>query len=215
MFKRAKVVMLPTNEKAGTIWLNTKGQLLHTHVSDEYKELYKPQHLYILSDEKIKEGDWMLRLYDNTIHQATRGDVRLFNENKNGHKDDFRKIIATTDKFLCLPKPSDSFIQKYIEKYNEGKSITDVLVEYWTYTPGIDEDGYGFPVGHPITIPSVSTKDNTITIKKVKDSWTEEDVSTKLNKLAIDLFEYVSNKEPNGLDPLEESWIKKWIEQNL
>ena len=44
------------------------------------------------------------------------------------------KIIATTDISLVkeynLPQPSQQFIQKYIEEYNKGNIITDVLVEY-------------------------------------------------------------------------------------
>ena len=44
------------------------------------------------------------------------------------------KIIATTDISLVkeynLPQPSQQFIQKYIEEYNRGNIITDVLVEY-------------------------------------------------------------------------------------
>ena len=65
--------------------------------------------------------------------------------------EDVKKIIATTDTSLyreesCtgytetrsrtfyskkpLPKPSKQFIEKYIEEYNKGEIITNVLVEY-------------------------------------------------------------------------------------
>ena len=42
----------------------------------------------------------------------------------------YREVLATTDDSLRLPQPSQQFIQKYIEEYNRGNIITDVLVEY-------------------------------------------------------------------------------------
>ena len=55
----------------------------------------------------------------------------------------YREVLATTDETLyltfnngktdlkfVLPQPSQQFIQKYIEEYNKGNIITNVLVEY-------------------------------------------------------------------------------------
>ena len=141
--RKAKVVMLPTNEKAGTIWKTTNGQLIHTHVSGEYKEKYTPQHLYITSDDEIKEGDWCIDS-NGSIYQHKKG--KSFTHYFQG-----KKIIATTDSSLrvskfshysqdlmkvavykdyILPQPSQQFIEKYIEEYNKGQQITDILVEY-------------------------------------------------------------------------------------
>ena len=68
--------------------------------------------------------------------------------------EDVKKIIATTDTSLyreesCtgytetrsrtfyskkpMPKPSQQFIQKYIEEYNKGRQIIDIIVEYEEY----------------------------------------------------------------------------------
>ena len=52
------------------------------------------------------------------------------------HKKDelAKKIIATTtDSSLVLPQPSKQFIQKYVEEYNKGREIKEVLVEYEEY----------------------------------------------------------------------------------
>ena len=65
----------------------------------------------------------------------------------------YREVLATTDKSLeisnnldynqllpnrkdfrfYLPQPSQQFIQKYIEEYNKGREIKEVLVEYEEY----------------------------------------------------------------------------------
>ena len=57
-FKKAKVVMLPTNQQTKYLMVysdveKTKGKLILNGLkNDEYKEY---QHLYIISDDEIKE----------------------------------------------------------------------------------------------------------------------------------------------------------------
>ena len=145
-FKKAKVVILPTNQQTKYLMVysdveKTKGKLILNGLkNDEYKEY---QHLYIISDDEIKEDDYYILFTDKalTVLRCT-GDGDYFN---------CKKIIATTDESLhipfvtpgneeleiyeysILPKPSDSFISKYIEEYNKGFQIREVLVEYEEY----------------------------------------------------------------------------------
>lgn len=163
MFKRCRVVRLSTNEKASKIRLNNKSKLsFEPHIQglsyDGFLHTY--QHLYILSDDEIKEGDWC---YDNSRNE----DIRIFTHvDSKIEKHDLKKIIATTDSSLNLPEPklfdnnvwwtgrnsimyfpslsdahtywcnhkipspSQSFIDKYVSEYNKGNIITDVMVEY-------------------------------------------------------------------------------------
>ena len=63
-FKRAKVVMLPTNEKATVGSIVTRSSdnrmaIVNVLTKDDPQPCIH-QHLYILSDEEIKEGDWVL-----------------------------------------------------------------------------------------------------------------------------------------------------------
>ena len=170
-FKRAQVVMLPTNEKP------IKGQILRRHIwkedpklecdslwlynntvtidnlkqyttlnssfTDWYKA-FEPQHLYIISDDEIKEDDWFIG--DNiSIKQCTlnNGGNINFKGGWYSGSTNCKKIIATTDTSLNyetpfygmdadnnFPTPSQQFITKYIEEYNKGNIIADVLVEY-------------------------------------------------------------------------------------
>lgn len=188
-FKRCKVIILP--------------------VGEEYKvsssRFQQPVHYYIVSDDEIKEGDWIMSQPNSyPLHNISGG----FQEypDTNGCK----KIIASTDKLLGLPQPSESFRQKYVEKYNKGNKIREVMVEYYYDDIEVyknekiqkNTDNY---------IPKVNHKDNTITIKKVKDSWSKYEVIEIANKA----FEYARGLQYKTSTRDFKSEFDKWIEENL
>ena len=126
------------------------------------------------------------------------------------------KIIATTDISLVkeynLPEPSQSFIQKYIEEYNRGNIITDVLVEYDSHpTIGKIIDNIAY-TGMDIEFLKINPKNNTITIKKAKDSYTREEVIELCRQAFID-GTYAGGFGPN--EKTIDSETEKWIEENL
>lgn len=161
-----KVIMLPSNKKAekGNIVLNTPNNNLYImdsrknwgnydtiHVKGssfhEWDKAVLPQHLCIISDEEINDGDWVL-FNNRIIVKYTSGPIV-----------DSKKIVATTDKSLItkiyshesqdlmkisvykdklLPQIPESFIEAYIKAYNEGKPITEVNLEMETETWGIE-----------------------------------------------------------------------------
>lgn len=176
--RKCQVILLETKKKS-SIWSN-KGRRLYYNqanfndVDDEIR-----YHLYILSSDEIKEGDWYID-DTNTIRQSITSDKEYWSVRK-----DYKKIIASTNTSLSgifvekeledgqnfldkikLPQPSQSFIEKYISEYNKGNIITDIMVEYeeyateTTYTLGIDSS-------IPLFRPKIS-KDNTITISRVE-----------------------------------------------
>ena len=138
----------------------------------------------------------------------------------------YREVLATTDETLyltfnngktdlkfVLPKPSDSFISKYVEEYNKGNVITDVLVEYENKFDGkeyVDElDAYGYDKIKSIL--KINHKDNNIIIKIAKDSWSREEVIEFGNKVK----EYCKNGwKSDSLHRVFFEW-DKWIEENL
>jgi hypothetical protein len=108
MKQRKKIIMLPSetgimskckisySEDVGLAF--NKGDLRMD--TDGHKDWWENQHLYILSDEEIKEGDWVLWFWDGgqigvTEPQKYLGGEQVLN---NGHK----KIIATTDPHLFV-----------------------------------------------------------------------------------------------------------------
>jgi len=195
-FKRAQIILLHTildsiDRKSQILWLNTKNQLLHTHSSSS--DLI-PCNLYIISsgnkeqDDKIKEGDYIYDSYKNSVYQATK--VVIHNMKSLDYEQYLRKIIATTDTSLfkleeclvrgsdssvkyILPQPSQQFIKKYIESYNKGEIITDVLVEY-------DYCSNRRTKGDLSKCTKINPKDNTITIKKLKNNWNRKEVEENL-----------------------------------
>lgn len=139
--RKCQVVMLPTNKKH----FNKGEIILNPFINDLYiasmgctcydNEI--PQHLYITSDEEIKEGDW--------CYNSKRKSIELGKYMIGTNEFIFcKKIIATTDislqyaidkspynmEIYGLPHLSQQFIEDYIKEYNKGNVITDVEVEY-------------------------------------------------------------------------------------
>lgn len=215
MYKKHSLILLPTNEKSN-IWLRNNKLKYNCSASSKIN----PQHLYILSDDKIKENDWFINLYSNNIFQNKNGyGVRLSDKYANYALDleTCKKIIATTNTSLKiefkdgrmngvqtkrLPQIPFLFVQHYIEQYNLGNVITEVEVEYeiWNVFSG----------DHNNTPQEISLKlnlNNTINIKPLKDSWTREEVRLLICKYA----------EENGKGWLyiDNMTTDKWIKENL
>ena len=113
----------------------------------------------------------------------------------------YREVLATTDESLeprnlygnsglfktKLPQPSQQFIEKFIEEYNRGNVITDVLIEYELIS---NEEYFGNTVNPDDDVPyfderlKINYNDNTITVKKVKDSYSREEVDRMLDEQA-------------------------------
>ncbi len=151
------------------------------------------QHLYFLSDEEIKEGDWKYSYTDKKVSKQDGGFT---------YEGD-KKIIATTDSSLTklktseyhtgyciyLPQPSTAFLEVFVTEYNKGNQIKEVLVEYEGVCSNCGEyhkesilcsyqGEYASQIA-PFRL-KVNSKDNTITIKKVKDSWNREELESLL-----------------------------------
>ena len=228
-FKRAQVIILPTEQYTNLClghnlsYVESKNSISIDAIwkSIKLQYPYKPQHLYIISDDEIKEGEENTYYYDSNFNKVSK----WIGESATYCKTNFKKIIATTDTSLTikhkyspylrdwdLPQPSQQFIEKYIEEYNNGNIITDIKVEdkrvFETIAKGM--------IGHPEDDISwwneklkINPKDSTITIKKLKDSWNREEIIEQMwsaYKAANTVFE-------------DESALRiefdNWIDQNL
>ena len=182
MLKRCKVVMLPTNKpsKLGNLATYQKRSLAKV-----IKEGINPigstvqfWNLYIISDDEIKENNThFYNPHSGQLH-ISGNHTDYIAINKNGCK----KIIATTDTslkidnphynigllaYIPLPQPSQQFIEKYIEEYNKGNVITDVLVEYELIS---NEEYFGNTFNPDDDVPyfdenlKINPKDNSLNI---------------------------------------------------
>ena len=227
-FKPAQVIMLPTPKESVILLNPTTNKLVLTkeiaskvYPIEEYIKLgFKPQHLYIISDDEIKEGDWVIHI-GNPYFQFKESMRNLL-------CDDCKKIIATTNTSLNyetpfygmdednnFPQPSQQFIEKYIESYNKSSvgsnnfTIIDVLVEL-DIQHLIDETN-GEIVEYTDNTLKINPKNNTITIKKLKNNWNREEIVEFGEKIR----EYCKNGyKSDSLHKVFYEW-DNWIKENL
>jgi hypothetical protein len=162
-------------------------------------------HLYITSNDELKDGDWCYDVELKQIDKYSNTWCELAKQNA-------RKIIATTDElklkdisrplgvYQILPSPSENFIKAYIEAYNNGNVIEDILIE-------VEEIKGDLGIILSLTNEDfkLKLKDNNIIIKKVKDSWSRDEVCNLLNEYRV----YTWKTGSTAID------LTKWIEENL
>jgi hypothetical protein len=202
--------------------LGLRDKPMKTYKMNGNSQISYAQHLYIINDEEIKEGDYIKfhvkPINKEWIHQVTKQDLISYpNINNEGYK-----VITTTDTFLkqdleyvnggkcgkvCLPQPSPQFVEKYIKEYNKGNIITDVVVEYSIMNTGYtDKNDYPYQETEAIKIDS----NNCITITKVKDNWNREELISLLHSAG----KYGRDTQDISLE-LMPGIMNQWIEQNL
>lgn len=137
--QKVQVVML-TTDKQSTLFKKSSG-LIEYNVCPPLHGVrdlgWEYQHLYFLSDEEIKDGDW----YFNGKNVFKCDNLENVNPERYNY---LKKIIATSDSslkinnpnydigrlaYIPLPQPSKEFIESYVEDYNSGNIIKMVLVE--------------------------------------------------------------------------------------
>jgi len=187
MKKTVRVVMLPTTKsnKDGDIVLNdakilepNQVRLAQLNVLTVYSD--QPctnQHLYLISDDEIKEGDWYIATDIKSVIQCNKVTTYIHGGSTQSPKDLAKKIIATTDNSINVNYPiaeiPESFIQAYIKAYNERSPITEVAVEVII--------GQGQENGETTSIKEwIKTRsDNTVIIHQAK-MYTRDEVVSKL-----------------------------------
>ncbi len=136
--KNVDVLILPSKDNIKTnLGLYQLNDKLHYYprIQDISSLHYYYKHLYILSSDVIKEGDW----YANGRHlyQADSHYEKASND---------KKIIATTDGSLTtkvapcmiaphgadveLPQPCQEFIEDYASAYNKNTVVKIAVAEY-------------------------------------------------------------------------------------
>jgi|SRR6187402_1165755 len=228
--KKCQVVLLPTDKPHPQLFIHqglgckeqkiSSGQGMQHHIEMMKVGVSKPQHLYILSDEEIKEGDWYLDNIPNyySIEQAISDWVIT---------KDHKKIIATTNPELeikvegefktfysgnfkakgykHLPKPTDKFIQDWIE--NGCPEI--VNAEYIKSFEVISEGKIGFPedtISWWKEILKISS-DNTITCSFIEDDYSDYEAYCEMIK-------ELSCGQTKWITPMSfEEWLKETIKK--
>jgi hypothetical protein len=148
-YQECGVVMLPSSEKKLNVTpIAEENNKLFSCYNPNYSyEKAEYQHLYILSNEEIKVGDWCIML--DSVGNVFSNPQQYINPKTQHLNKGLRKVIATTDSsletftskviktesghygFKTLKPHSipQHFIEHYINEYNKGNVISRVLVE--------------------------------------------------------------------------------------
>lgn len=227
--KRIKVVMLPTEENnTPTIkYASNLGYSLckKSYTAAEFRQVgFECYDLYFLSDDEIKEGDWCIHTsYNKSIlikikYIEDKGKHIMTECGKNCWGDYCKKIIATTDKSLELPQPSQAFIKKYCKL----GGIDKVLVKYDCISSvGLTVVDFSKePIENVLNTPCEciewrlkTDSHNTITIHPIKDSWSEAEVIKLISKVLHDAKEADYYNMPGFREKAK--FQDDWTKENL
>jgi len=233
MKKRAKVHLLPT-DKESHITFDKESSSCYSyglHYLDNAsgssnRTKTERQHLYITTDDEIKEDDWCLFFWDG-MKDGELGQVGSEPQQylpSEGHtlNRNLRKIIATTDTKLhstrlkaCPINPEDNMVsvggvskpsKEFIEEYCKVGGIDEVDVEYGLFHDGNFKHGFETHAFKSIRKPRVNSN-NEIIIHPIKDSWTREEVLKIIKDFAYCLYEKHGHPDPAD--------TAIWIKENL
>ena len=235
--------MLPTEDATFLVDGATDGIFYITEGPDKSKLKGDTNvHLYILSDDDIKEGDWCYSKWDKKLYKAA------LNGPKDGPSDDtIKKIIATTDPKLnryiennsCKNKNCHGGVITYngatgiaCKKCNKEKRLPQApqsLVEYYAkhkpeqveleYEIGsckIDIDGMIKTVP---TKPKLKLQHNKVVwvkpeIEKFKNAYNKAN-NLYTREEVEELFLQFREEHLYIFDMTNEEYIKQWLKENL
>lgn len=163
------------------------------------QDKYEFQNLYVISNEEIKEGDWCLggdRIFHNTVQLDAY--INIY------------KIVASTDKSLketvsydtdgktpngyaAIPTIPESFVNAYIEAYNENKPITEIDLEMEEFSRQVP------------SITRIKTRSDGSIINHESKMYSREDVKKLIYEFSTKVFS----------EKFEADDTNKWIEEHL
>lgn len=225
MYKEYQIVMLSTDKAEDCLVLsNNKLWRFHGYFTQDYLQSQnkKSYHLYIVSDETINKNDWCIETSNDGKEQILF--QMLTNTPCLG-----KKVISTTDKLNihpntqdsyrsanCLPQIPQSFIEHYIQQYNNKNVIDKVLVEY---VDNGEEEWLGNNYdGEPFWNEKFAlniNSNNEITIKLNKTSWNKDEVIELLFAALVEgakINQFEGHFHPEQFFKEE---FNKWISKNF
>lgn len=175
---------------------------------------------------EIKEYKILKCSKSNHYRKGDQKHLHLFDNNNYEYSPDkCKKIIATTDRSLVvnvskplgvtreLPNIPLEFVEKYIEEYNKGNVITEVMVEHKFDYAEEDTECWG----DEIEKLKIDKNNQIIITTRTKDNWNRKEVIELMKKFKeeTELFSTSSIVKENKSFMTIEQIENKWIEENL
>ena len=141
--KMKNIHVLPT-DKPTTLFKDDFGNFIYSINIDQEQNHFEPQHLFITSDEEIKDAKWII--HNGKIHEVTKNKGLYISVKEVSHIDIranlCKKIILTTDPDLIKNgvQPIDD---EFLEWFVKNPSCEWVEVGYgWIRLTETDNEGY-------------------------------------------------------------------------
>ena len=156
----SNIHLIPT-DKPSRLFKDDFGKLIYSINMDQEQNHFEPQHIYITSDEEIKEGDWVI--YNNELQKSDGISFKSVD----------KKIILTTDQDL-IKDGVQAIDDEFLEWFVKNPSCEEIEVQKWS---SLAECGYSYhiiilkeepkPI-HQQIIDAVGGKDRFREIAKIK-----------------------------------------------
>lgn len=135
--RRGKVIALAHNNRNTTLTLYNGKEM---SLNRDRLEYHTNQHLYVYIKDKIEELDWFL-INGCLVRQCAKRSKTTVIDTIGGehHESVCEKIVCTTDTlyrnatqnlYVTVAHLPIEFILKFVEYYNKGEVISDVVLEY-------------------------------------------------------------------------------------
>ena len=229
------VVMLPTKDDSARIIKSEDRDYLV--FVDKWSGKHIANHLYILSNDEIKYGDWFIELdlngkrssYSNKPYLCDIGNTGGFILTKNDGNFPFpencRKIIATTDSSLVINNGTfddgtgtqlpllNTFLpqipKSFIEKYITEHNKGNVISKVLVEV----ENDYEEPQGDYFRI-KLSQNNEISILTEQKQVFSREEVVDMLLTYKCDLLVELNRCRKSG-ESFQKQFTDNWIQQNL
>lgn len=241
MLKKCPIVMLESkgsrNGDRDIVKLHSPGQFGLVRMSCYTGLDGMQQHLYIISpDDKISKGDWYLMwMFDGweVMQCQDEKEADRCNEHQS-IKHSCKKIIASTDTSLKIPRTQDSgntwwesvpilsdeFIDTFMERFNAKSQMDYVLIEYINVAPqknGLRADGkiadeiYLDDEHNTLSVPRISK--GCIHIHNLKQIFTRDELIEKLRLFNDTIISKVLIDNEQSV--ITSGTLNKWVDENL
>ena len=187
--KMKNIHLLPT-DKSTTLFKDDFGNLIYSINMDQEQNHFEPQHIYITSNEEIKEGDWIFNeeREPSVLQCIGQGSLRGWN-----------KIILTTDQDLIkdgVQAIDDEFLEWFVKNPNCEWVDIETMMECEKcgkeHCDNLQCRGYKDIPYYKIIIPKEEPKQETLeeAAEKYSENWEEttgldyeNTVPSEVNKL--------------------------------
>jgi hypothetical protein len=156
--------ILPT-DKPTMLFKDDFGNLIYSINMDQEQNHFEPQHIYITSDEEIKDAKWII--HNGKIHEVTKNKGLYISVKEVSHIDIranlCKKIILTTDPDLIkdgVQAIDDEFLEWFVK--NPSCEEVEVKREKIRVDENFNDISHWNRFVHKIIIPKEETKQETL-----------------------------------------------------